>query len=112
MIKNGRIYPGTPFRVTLTLQDEDGNLIDPDTVTLKTYNPCGQESSYVYGTDSEIQRDSIGYYLGDITPTIAGQWRFRWETTGTGEATVIEDGFNVISSPFAPYNSNTVPDYT
>lgn len=112
MLKNGRIYPGTPFRVTVNFQDEDGTDIDPTTITLKTYNPYGQEASYVYGTDDEVQRESAGDYYGDITPTIAGQWRFRWESTGTGTTTVIEDSFNVIDSPFAPYNSNTIPDYT
>lgn len=111
MLKNGRVAPGTPFRVTVTFQDEDGVAIDPATVTLKTLSPCGTETSYVYGTDAEVQRQSAGLYLGDITPDRAGRWRFRWESTGTGQTTVIEDSFIVQASKFSPYDDECCWDY-
>lgn len=111
MLKNGNIAPGTPFRVTATFQDEDGTAVDPATITLKTRDPRGTETSYIYGTDAEVQRQEAGIYLGDITPDRAGRWRFRWESTGTGQTTVIENSFIVQASEFDPYGDQDCWDY-
>lgn len=111
MFKNGRVAPGTPFRVTVTFQDESGTGIDPDTVVLKTMSPCGTETTYTYGTDAEVQRETTGQYLGDITPDRAGRWRFRWESTGTETTTVIEDSFIVQASKFSPCDDCCIRDY-
>ncbi len=105
MLKNGRVAPGTPFEVTCTFQTSDGDPIDPVTVTLKTVSPCGEQRSYVYGTDLEVQRTSAGLYTGMITPDRSGRWHFRWESTGTSTTTAIEDSFIVQKSAFSPYNS-------
>jgi hypothetical protein len=98
MLKNGRIYPNTQLRITMTFRDDAGTLTDPTTVTVKTYDPCGGEETYVYLTDAEIQKSSIGIYYADITPDSAGRWHYRWETTGPVFAT--EDSFSVLTSPF------------
>jgi hypothetical protein len=111
MLKNGRVAPGTPFRVTCNFEDGEGDDVDPTTVTLKTISPCGTERSYVYGTDSEVQKDSTGNYYGDITPDRAGRWRFRWESTGAFTTTAIEDSFIVQASQFSPYGDNDCWDY-
>lgn len=111
MLKNGNVYPGQIFQVKLVVTDQDGNPADPDTVTLKTLSPYGDEASYVLGVDSEIQHVSTGIFTGDITPTIAGTWRFRWQGTGA-YATVLEDRFNVKSSDFSPYGDANWGDYS
>jgi hypothetical protein len=98
MIKNGRLYPGMPFRVTITFTDEDGVLTDPTTVTIKVMDPCGGETTYVEGTDSEMDNPSTGVYTADITPDCAGRWSFRWITTGPVFAD--EGDFIVLTSPF------------
>lgn len=98
MLKNGRIYPNSSARVTITFTDEDGNLLDPETVTFKLMSPCARSTTYVYGTDDEIQQLSEGVYGADVTPDKAGRWGYRWEATGPVFAT--EDSFIVITSPF------------
>jgi hypothetical protein len=99
MLRNGRIFPGNVFRVSNTFTDEDGTLVDPATVSLRTYDPSGRISApLVYGTDAEMQRVSAGYYTCDITPDAAGRWHFRWTTTTPTSAD--EGDFIVIDSPF------------
>lgn len=98
MLKNGRTYPGNPMQLTVTLVDDSGNAIDPDTVIFKTYDPCGRKTSYVYGTDDEVSRSSAGVYAAEIAPDKAGRWNIRWETTGPKFAK--EDSFIVLTSPF------------
>lgn len=82
MLAPGKHYVNAPIRLTARLQDDAGNTYDPTTVTLKTKDPWGIEASYVYGTDDEITRISAGLYAGDVTPDKAGNWAYRWETTG------------------------------
>lgn len=100
MLRNGRIYPGTVFRISITFADEDGNPVDPTTIVLKVKSPCGTRTTYTYNTDDEIQKASTGVYLADLTPDRAGRWHFRWETTGIGTTVVQEDNFIVMRSPF------------
>jgi hypothetical protein len=100
MLAPGKIYYGTVLRLTATFVDGDGTATNPDTVTLKTYSPSGTETSYVYGTDAEMQRPATGSYTGDITPDEPGRWFYRWETTGDGTTITNEGAFNVQDSPF------------
>ena len=100
MIRNGRLYPGTTFPLRISFVDEDGEPVDPDTVTLKVMNPCRTTTTYVYETDAELERESTGVYTINLVPDKAGRWHFRWITTGTGTALVQEDNFIVMASPF------------
>ena len=103
MLKNGRIYPGTPLTVTCTFQDECGVLVDPDTVTFKTISPSGREARNMYGESPIIYRSAAGIYKAELAPDEAGRWHYRWESTGVGAATVHEDSFIVLVSRFSPY---------
>ena len=96
----GRIYPGTSLRRTVDFVDSSCDAVDPDTVTFMLYSPCGTITSYVYGTDSEVQRSAAGSYYADFVPDVAGRWKLRWETTGTGTTIAKEDSFVVQDSPF------------
>lgn len=102
MIRPGKIYPGTSLSLTATFTDDAGALDDPTTITFKTCDPNGTILSYVYGTDSELTRTSIGLYAAEISPDRAGRWHVRWETTG--QVSAYEDTFIVQDSPFV---SNT-----
>jgi hypothetical protein len=53
--------------------------------------PDGTETTYTYGTSSELVRTSQGHYRVDIEPDQAGTHRFRWTSTGTGKAS--EEGW-------------------
>lgn len=96
----GKIYPGTSLRRTINFEDASCDPVDPDTVTFKVYPPNGQISTYVYGTDAEVQRSAAGAYYADFIPDTSGRWHFRWETTGTGTTVTKEGSFVVQYSPF------------
>lgn len=100
MLEPGKIYVGTEIRLTAEFKDSAGTAIDPDTVTFKTFSPSRTEASFVYGTDSEVQKASTGNYTADIVPDEAGRWFVRWETTGTGKVITLEDNFIVRKSVF------------
>lgn len=109
MLKNGNVYPGATFQVSLTVTDNAGVLTNPATVALTTLSPAGTETAYVLGSDDAIQQESIGVFLADITPDCAGRWRFRWVTTVP--ATVYEDSFVVRKSEFSPYGDSAGGGY-
>lgn len=98
MFKNGRTYPGNPMTFTITITDNAGDAVDPDTVTFKLMNPCGRTTTYVYTTDDEVTRSAAGVYVADVIPDSAGRWHYRWVTTG--DVLVQEDSFIVQTSPF------------
>lgn len=101
MLYPGKIWPETTLRITVSFTDENGDVVDPATVTFSTYTPSGTATSYVYGTDAEVGKSSTGNYYADIVPGESGRWRFRWVTTGTGTALATEGNFAVQASPFA-----------
>ncbi len=87
------INPGDVVRVSTDpgFRDGDGALGDPDVVRLRwqAHSDDG-ETVWVYGTDAEITRDSIGLYHADIPVTVAGMHHFRWE--GEGLIVAAEEG--------------------
>ncbi len=101
MLTPGRLYVGTSLRLRIAFRDENGVLIDPDTVTFETYSPCGSRRTYVYETDAEVTQIATGRYAADIVPEEPGRWRFRWLSTGEGEAIAEEGDFLIQDSPFA-----------
>lgn len=66
--------------------------IDPDNVFLDVTTPSNVTTTYEYGTDPEIVKDSTGNYHADIDANELGNardgnpWRYRWYSTGTGQA--------------------------
>lgn len=67
----------------------NGTLTDPTTVTAKIKAPSGNVSTYVYGTDAELVRESTGVYHVDVVTDEKRQWYFRFE--GTGTCTAVEE---------------------
>lgn len=86
---------GDLARVTAVFTDgETGAAVDPDTVSLQ-YRPDGDETiTLVYGTDAEVVKDSTGHYHADIDLDSAGTWRYRWQSTGEGQAA--EEGYFMV----------------
>lgn len=64
--------------------------IDPGTVTLRVLGPSGTVTNYSYAA-AEITKDATGSYHVDMPITVAGTYRYRWTSTGTGAAS--EEGF-------------------
>ncbi len=100
MLIPGRIYQNSTVRIPVNFQDADGADVDPDTITFKLYSPDAEISTYVYGTDDEVFRTSVGDYYIDVTPDLPGRWHFRWESTGANLATAVEGQFVVQVSRF------------
>lgn len=96
----GRYFVNTSMRLTAHFENDAGTDVDPSTVTFRLMSPCGVESSYVYGTDSEVGKSSVGDYYADFVPDEAGRWFYRWESTGTGTTIAHEGNFLIQASPF------------
>ena len=59
-----------------------GQLVDPPVVRFRYETPAGVETTLTYGVDTALTRSSPGKYLGLVDLNDAGEWWFRWETTG------------------------------
>lgn len=107
MLIPGRIYQFSTVRIPVNFQDADAADVDPDTITFKLYSPEADITTYVYGTNAQINRTSTGDYFVDVTPSLPGRWHFRWESTGTNKTTAIEGTFVVqVSRFFEPASSD------
>ncbi len=109
MLKNGRLYPGTVLRISVTFTDDTGTAVNPTTVKFKTRDPRGTERTYTYGVDAALQNNGVGIYFFDVTPDQHGRWFYRWEATGQTMAK--EDSFIVLTSKFSPYDDSASVDY-
>lgn len=67
---------------------------DPDAVKVLVKTPGGSVSEFVYGSDTDVIKDSTGNFYIDISMTESGVWRTRWEGTGAVTAAV-EDFWSV-----------------
>jgi hypothetical protein len=79
---------GQLVRVRGTFRDpENANaVIDPSVVKLSIKNPAGTVTTYTYGTGDTIVKDSTGKYKAEIDANAAGEWHYRWWSTGTAQA--------------------------
>lgn len=77
----------------------DGVATDPTTVTAKIKDPSGNQSTYVYGTDAEVVRESTGNYYVEETTDENKLWHYRFEGTGACEA--VEEGAFRVRSAFS-----------
>lgn len=79
---------GDLVRLKATFTDpNNGDIpIDPGTVAVLYKNPAGVVTKKVFGTDSEVVKDSTGVYHIDVDIDADGQWKYRWESTGVGQA--------------------------
>ncbi len=92
---------GALIRAAGAFTDVDGvTAIDPTTITIRFIDPAGTATAWLFGTDSEVIRDSVGNYHADIPVSLPGVWRYRWE--GTGAAIAAGEGqFRVQDSRFS-----------
>jgi hypothetical protein len=98
MLAPGKHYVNSPITLQVNLTDSSGSDTDPDTVLIKILDPFGVSTTYTYGDDDEVTKQSVGDYSAEITPDSAGRWRWRWETTG--DVIALEGDFLVQDSGF------------
>lgn len=73
---------GDVVRLSLALT-VSGVATDPSVVSLVVLAPTGTSTTY---TIPPIVRDSTGAYHYDLAVSAAGQWFYRWTSTGTAAA--------------------------
>ncbi len=111
MLRPGKIYPGTAVRVAINFTNDDDTDTDPTGVTFVLRNPSGTETTYVYGTDDEVVKESTGDYYVDVTPDRGGRWFYKWVSSGAGQVLAPEAWIDVQESAFNDYSNDTYPGY-
>lgn len=93
-------YPlGQPVRLSTTVRDLSGTLVDAGAISLVLQRPDGTPQTYLTPT-----RDSLGTYHQDIPAAdlvTVGHYPFKWVSTGTG-AGVSGPAALDIYDPFEP----------
>lgn len=84
---------GDLAKVSAAFTNAAGAAIDPTVVKLTVKKPDGTLTTYTYGVGDTIVKDSTGNYHANIDLTLAGTWRYRWFSTGTGQAAEEDDLF-------------------
>jgi len=70
---------------------------DPTTVTLKWQAPGNIITTWVFITDFQVIKDSVGNYHADLNINIHGTWQFRWIGTGIAQGTG-QSSFEVLAA--------------
>ncbi len=91
---------GDVVRCTATFADDDGVVTDPTAVVAKYKEPDGTITTLTYGVDGALVKLGTGVYYFDLTPTVAGDWWYRFYATGSGQSAE-EQAFRVEASQFA-----------
>lgn len=77
---------GDLVRLSATFTDAAGQYCDPTVVCFSVLPPSQSiGTTYTYGTDPEVVKDSQGHYHMDINITDWGIWHYRAYATGTGQ---------------------------
>lgn len=77
---------GDLVRVSVVFTDSSNANVDPTVVKVSVKTPAGVTTTYTYGTDAALVKDSAGHYHLDIDASASGTWHYRWFSTGTGQA--------------------------
>lgn len=93
------INTGDVVRVTTSpgFTNAAGAPADPTTVRLK-WRRFDAVTTWTYGVDSQVVKDSVGVYHADIPVIDPGTYFFRWE--GTGAVVAAEEGTFFATSNF------------
>lgn len=95
-----RYDKGDKVRVSGVFTNAAGSAVDPDVVRFKYRAPGASTVTLVYGTDAALVKDSTGNYHADVDCAASGVLRYRWESTGSGQAAA-EGEFVIERSAFA-----------
>jgi hypothetical protein len=90
---------GDLVRVTGTWEDSAGVDTDPTALTFAFTDPSANTTTYTYGVDAELVKSAVGIYCVDVSIDEHGTWRYRFASTGTGQAAA-ESYFLVRDSRF------------
>lgn len=77
---------GDLVKISGTFTDSANTAGDPTTVSITIAPPTSAETTYVYGTDAALVKDSVGNYHANWSCAESGVHRYRWVSTGTLQA--------------------------
>ncbi len=77
---------GDLVRVSGAFTDSNSVAIDPDVIKFQQRDPNSDITTFVFSTDAELVRDSLGNYHVDVNANIVGRWWTRFFSTGSGQA--------------------------
>lgn len=77
---------GDLVRCSAAFTNAAGTAIDPTVIGFKVKNPAGTVTTYVYPSDVQLAKDSVGNYHVDVDANSDGPWSYRFYSTGTGQA--------------------------
>lgn len=88
---------GDKIRLSAAFTDINEAAQDPGGVQFKIRDPSGTITTYVYGTDAALVKDSTGNYHVDYLIATAGRYRYRFAGITSGQAAA-ENVFQVKQS--------------
>lgn len=77
---------GDVARLSAAFTDANAAAADPGGVQFKIREPDGTVTTYVYGTDAQLVKDSTGNYHVDWLIDQAGRHRYRFAGVASGQA--------------------------
>jgi hypothetical protein len=77
---------GDLVRLTGSLATAAGVVVDPTTLTVTIKAPNGTKTEYTYGDDAYPVRSAAGVYYVEVTPDQVGDWYYKFQSSGTGQA--------------------------
>lgn len=87
---------GKLVRLIGTFTNNAGAVQDPAVVKVVVKTPEGVSTTYTYGTDVTLIKDSTGIYHFDVDTTgKPGVWHYRWYSTGSGQSATTDSYFEV-----------------
>lgn len=96
-------------RVTFTYRNTAGTLANPTATTATITTPAGVATTYTYGVDGQLVRDSTGVFHIDVTFNAAGTWTV--EGYGTGAVAAASSQTFVVGVTNAYADVDTFGDY-
>ncbi len=88
---------GDLVRVSGIFTNTAGAATDPTAIKVSVRAPDGTLTTYTYGTDAALKKETTGSYYLDIDATLAGFWFYRWFGTGAVQA-ADEAWFEVVNA--------------
>lgn len=90
----GVFQVGDKVRLSAAFSDINEAAADPGGVLCKVREPDGTVTTYIYGTDADLVKDSTGHYHLDFLTTQSGRHRYGFYGITSGQA-VAESEFRV-----------------
>ncbi len=82
---------GQTVRLSVAFTDADGAAADPGSLTFTLRAPSGASTTYTYGTDAALVKDSTGNYHVDWAVSQEG---IHWYSfAGTGLNAAVDEGW-------------------